>query len=63
MAELFAIKDAIDLKLTKSGESSVYTTIDYLNDVQIQLDSEQVYATRKGDNYISFSSGRTGITY
>lgn len=63
MAELFAIKDAIDLKLTKSGESNVYTTIDYLNDVQIQLDSEQVYATRKGDNYISFSSGRTGITY
>jgi hypothetical protein len=57
---LFAIKDAIDLKLTKQGESSVFTTIDYLNDIQIQMDSEQVYATRKGDNYISFSSGRTG---
>ena len=24
------------------------------------MDSEQVYATKKGDNYISFSSGRTG---
>lgn len=57
---LFAIKDAIDLKLTKVGESTVYTVIDYLNDVQIQMDSEQVYATKKGDNYISFSSGRTG---
>ena len=57
---LFAIKDAIDITLTKKGESTTFTTIDYLNDVQIQMDSEQVYATRKGDNYISFSSGRTG---
>ena len=57
---LFAIKDAIDLKITKQGESSVFTVIDYLNDCQIQMDSEQVYATKKGDNYISFSSGRTG---
>ncbi len=57
---LFAIKDAIDLKLTKMNESTVYTVIDYLNDVQIQMDSEQVYATKKGDNFISFASGRTG---
>ena len=57
---LFAIKDAIDLKITKKGESTVFTTIDYLNDCQIQMDSEQVYALKKGDNYISFSSGRTG---
>ena len=57
---LFAIKDAIDLKLKKNGEETVFTTIDYLNDCQIQMDSEQVYATKKGDNYISFSSGRTG---
>ena len=57
---LFAIKDAIDLKITKQGESSVFTVIDYLNDCQIQMDSEQVYATKKGDNFISFSSGRTG---
>lgn len=39
---LFAIKDAIDLKLTKSGEATVFTTIDYLNDCQIQMDAEQV---------------------
>lgn len=57
---LFAVKDAIDVKLTKNGESTVFTNINYLNDCQIQLDSEQVYATKKGDNYISFSSGRTG---
>ena len=57
---LFAIKDAIDLKLKKIGEETVFTTIDYLNDCQIQMDSEQVYATKKGDNFISFSSGRTG---
>ena len=57
---LFAIKDAIDLKIKKKGEETVLTTIDYLNDCQIQMDSEQVYATKKGDNYISFSSGRTG---
>ena len=57
---LFAIKDAIDLKITKAKESSVFTVINYLNDCQIQMDSEQVYATKKGDNYISFSSGRTG---
>ena len=63
MATLFAIKDAIDLKITKKGESAVFTTIAYLNECQIQMDSEQVYALKKGDNYISFSSGRTGITY
>ena len=57
---LFAIKDAIDLKITKKNDSTVFTTIDYLNDCQIQMDSEQVYALKKGDNYISFSSGRTG---
>ena len=57
---LFAIKDAIDLKITKKNEQTVFTTIDYLNDCQIQMDSEQVYATKKGDNFISFSSGRTG---
>ena len=57
---LFDIKDAIDLKIKKKGEETVFTTIDYLNDCQIQMDSEQVYATKKGDNYISFSSGRTG---
>ena len=57
---LFAIKDAIDLKIKKKGEETVFTTIDYLNDCQIQMDSEQVYALKKGDNYISFSSGRTG---
>lgn len=39
---LYAIKDAIDLKITKNGESLVYTTINYLNDCQIQMDSEQV---------------------
>ena len=42
---LFAIKDAIDLKLTKVGESTVYTVIDYLNDVQIQMD-----CTSKGNS-------------
>ncbi|MEG2792990.1 MAG: hypothetical protein RR909_04365 [Bacilli bacterium] len=50
---LYAIKDAINLKLTKAGESTVYTTIDYLNDCQIQMDSEQVYATKKGDKKLS----------
>mgnify|MGYP000264802105 FL=1 len=49
---LFAIKDAIDLKIKKKGEETVLTTIDYLNDCQIQMDSEQVYATKQGDNYI-----------
>ena len=60
MMALFAIKDAIDLKIKKKGDETVFTTIDYLNDCQIQMDSEQVYALKKGDNYISFSSGRTG---
>ena len=60
MMALFAIKDAIDLKITKAKENNVFTVINYLNDCQIQMDSEQVYATKKGDNFISFSSGRTG---
>lgn len=48
MATLFAIKDAIDLKITKKGEQTVFTAIDYLNECQIQMDSEQVYALKKG---------------
>ena len=46
MATLFAIKDAIDLKITKKSESAVFTTIDYLNDCQIEMDSEQVNMLR-----------------
>lgn len=46
MATLFAIKDAIDLKITKKGEQTVFTTIDYLNECQIQMDSEQVNMLR-----------------
>lgn len=56
----FAIKDAIDLVLTKTGESTQHCRIDYLNDCQIQLESEQVFATKKGNNAISFSGGRSG---
>ena len=68
MAQLtqFAIKDCVDLSFYKitgtdgTVASTADYTIDFLNDCQLQLDSEQVYATKKGDNYISFSSGRTG---
>lgn len=56
----FAIKDAIDLTLTKTGENTTFCTINYLNDCQIQLESEQVFATKKGNNAISFSGGRSG---
>ena len=55
----FAIKDAIDLTL-KTGNDQAYCVINYLNDCQIQLESEQVFATKKGNNAVSFSSGRSG---
>lgn len=61
----FAIKDAIDLTFNKIGkdgsvDSGAGYKIDFLNDIQIQMDAEQLYATKKGNNAVSFSSGRTG---
>ena len=40
--DLFAVKDAIDLKISKKGESTALFTINYLNSCQIQMDATQV---------------------
>lgn len=59
--KLFAVKDVIDLKLTPtSGDKTKIITIDYLNECQITLESEALYALKKGNNCIAFSGSRTG---
>ena len=45
---LFAIKDAVDLTLTEVGGSAATTTIDFLNECQLQIEADQLYATKKG---------------
>lgn len=62
MAEkLFAIKDVMDLTLTPlSGDTKKTITIDYLNECQLTLESEAMYALKKGNNCIAFSGSRTG---
>lgn len=64
MAEkLFAIKDAIDVKITPNsggGAESPLMTIDYLNDCSISKEGETTYAKKKGANAIAFSAPPTG---
>ena len=60
----YAVKDVVDLKfyeLTGSGKAEVASLeIDYLNSCQLTLESETIYATAKGNNFISFGGSRTG---
>lgn len=61
--KLFAIKDAIDVKITpNSGEGSgeAFMTIDYLNDCSLSKEGETTYAKKKGANAIAFSAPPTG---
>lgn len=54
----FAIKDAMDIKITKIGESSPLMTIDFLNSCSFERNTENVFAKKKGINAIAFA----GIT-
>lgn len=57
----FAVKDVIDLKLIpKTGDQTKVININYLNECQLTLDSEALYALKKGNNCIAFSGTRTG---
>lgn len=56
----FAVKDAIDMTITPIGGTGTAHTINYLNSCQLTLDSESVYAKKKGNDAIAFSSSRTG---
>lgn len=57
----YAIKDAIDLKITAlddaAGEHAI--TIDYLNTCSLSVSSDTVYAQKKGNNAIAFDGQRT----
>lgn len=59
MAVQFAIKDAIDMTIT-GKVSKKSTTIDYLNSCSLTLESEAVYAKKKGNDAIAFAGSRTG---
>ena len=56
----FAIKDAMDLKITKSGESSPLMTIDFLNGCSFERNTENVFAKKKGINAIAFAGTTEG---
>ena len=51
----FAIKDAMDIKITKIGESSPLMTIDFLNSCSFERNTENVFAKKKGINAIAFA--------
>jgi hypothetical protein len=55
----FAIKDAIDMTITGKSSGKT-TTIDYLNSCGLTLESESVYAKKKGNDAIAFSGSRSG---
>ena len=42
----FAIKDAMDLKITKAGESSPMMTIDFLNGCSFERNTSNVFAKK-----------------
>lgn len=56
----FAIKDAMDLKITKVGESSPLMTIDFLNGCSFERSTENVFAKKKGINAIAFAGTTEG---
>lgn len=57
----YAIKDAIDLKITAldDAEGTNAITIDYLNTCSLSVSSDTVYAQKKGNNAIAFDGQRT----
>ena len=56
----FAIKDAMDLRITKVGESSPMMTIDFLNGCSFERNTENVFAKKKGINAIAFAGTTEG---
>lgn len=56
----FAIKDAMDIKITKVGESSPLMTIDFLNSCSFERNTENVFAKKKGINAIAFAGTTEG---
>lgn len=68
MAQKYAFKDCVDLKLYPAGtdvenisvDPDGTITIDYLNSSQLTLEMESEAARIKGNNAIIFASSRTG---
>ena len=56
----FAIKDAMDLKITKIGESTPTMTVDFLNGCSFERNTENVFAKKKGINAIAFAGTTEG---
>lgn len=60
MAKLFAIKDAMDVRITPVNQEDPLMVIEYLNDCSISKEAETTYAKKKGANAIAFASAPTG---
>lgn len=61
MAEkLFAIKDAMDVKICANPGSDVLMDITYANDCSLSKTTDVSYAKKKGANAVAFNSAPTG---
>lgn len=61
MSKLFAIKDAMNLKITPAETPEVpLMTVDYCNSCSLTKDGETVYAKKRGANAVAFNSAPTG---
>lgn len=61
MAEkLFAIKDAMNVKVTPIGTDSPLMVIDYSNSCTLTKDGDTTYAKKKGANAVAFNAPPTG---
>lgn len=58
--KLFAIKDAMDVKITPVNSDTPLMTVEYLNDCSFSKEAETQYAKKKGANAVAFSSSPTG---
>lgn len=58
--KLFAIKDAMDVKIIANPGSEALMEITYANDCSLSKTSEVTYAKKKGANAVAFNSAPTG---
>lgn len=56
----FAIKDAMDLKITKVGQATPLMTVDFLNSCSFDRSTDNVFAKKKGINAIAFAGTTEG---
>lgn len=59
--KLFAIKDAMNVKVTPVGTDEPLMVIDYSNSCTLTKEGETTYAKKKGANAVAFNAPPTGV--